>query len=63
MGSRGSGSLAHSDEAYQQLRGERSLAVVPGGGPLLEEHGVLEHAGAMAADWFESHLGAVEVVA
>ena len=60
VGSRDADNLARSDAAYQHLRGERSLAVVPGGGPLLEEHGVLEHAGQMAADWFEFHLAAVE---
>lgn len=58
-GSSDAENLALSDAAYQHLRGERSLAVVPGGGPLLEEHGVLEHAGEMAADWFEFHLAAV----
>lgn len=58
VGSRDAVNLAGNDAAYQHLRGERSLAVVPGGGPLLEESGVLEHAGEMAADWFEFHLAA-----
>lgn len=56
VGSRAKETLALTDAAYQHLRGERSQAVIPGGGPLLEEPGVLEHAGAMAADWFEFHL-------
>ncbi|MBL0418838.1 dienelactone hydrolase family protein [Ramlibacter sp. AW1] len=60
VGSRDSVNLARHDAAYQHLRGERSLAVVPGGGPLLEEPGVLQHAGEMAADWFEFHLAAAE---
>ncbi|MEJ7930003.1 dienelactone hydrolase family protein [Ramlibacter sp. AN1015] len=63
VGSRDTENLARNDSAYQHLRGERSLAVVPGGGPLLEEHGVLAHAGEMAAAWFEFHLSAVEAFA
>ena len=59
-GSRDAERVALNEAAYRQLRGERSLAVIPGGGPLLEEPGVLEHAGAMAADWFVSHLLALE---
>lgn len=55
--------LSQHDAAYQHLRGERSLAVVPGGGPLLEERGVLEHAGEMAADWFTAHLISTEALA
>lgn len=63
VGSRDAENLARNDSAYQHLRGERSLAVVPGGGPLLEESGILEHAGEMAADWFEFHLAAIEETA
>jgi putative phosphoribosyl transferase len=55
-GSRDSEQVSLNDAAYQHLRCERSLAVIPGGGPRLEETGVLEHAGEMAADWFEAHL-------
>ncbi len=62
-GSRDSQQVALNDAAYQHLRGERSLAVIPGGGPLLEEPGVLEHAGEMAADWFDAHLLHAEALA
>jgi putative phosphoribosyl transferase len=63
VGSQAASSLTQHDAAYQHLRSERSLAVVPGGGPLLEERGVLEHAGEMAADWFTAHLIAAEETA
>ncbi len=59
-GSRDTERVAVNEAAYRQLRGERSLAVIPGGGSLLEEPGVLEHAGQMAADWFVSHLLTLE---
>ncbi|TFZ04883.1 dienelactone hydrolase family protein [Ramlibacter rhizophilus] len=62
-GSRSGDTLARSDAAYQHLRGERSQAVIPGGGPLLEEAGVLDHAGEMAAAWFEFHLTPLETAA
>lgn len=63
VGSQAAERLQQHDAAYQHLRGERSLAVVPGGGPLLEERGVLEHAGEMAADWFTAHLISTEALA
>ncbi|HSW18200.1 MAG TPA: alpha/beta hydrolase [Ramlibacter sp.] len=56
VGSLDSNSSGLNEGAYQHLRGERSVAVVPGGGALLEEPGVLAHAALMAADWFTSHL-------
>jgi putative phosphoribosyl transferase len=62
-GSMDSGQVSLNDAAYQHLRCERSLAVVPGGGPRLEEPGLLEHAGEMAADWFEAHLLHAEALA
>jgi putative phosphoribosyl transferase len=62
-GSRDPERVALNDAAYQHLRGERSLSIIPGGGPLLEEPGVLDHAGEMAADWFVAHLVHVNAVA
>jgi putative phosphoribosyl transferase len=58
VGSRDANTSALNEAAYQHLRGERSLAVIPGGGALLEEPGVLAHAALMAADWFKAHLEA-----
>jgi len=48
------------ERAYQQLRCERSLAVVPGAGHLFEEPGALEQVAQMAASWFHTHMAAVE---
>lgn len=59
-GSRDPESVAHNDAAYQHLRGERSLAVVPGGGALLDDPRALGHAAEMAADWFAAHVEALE---
>ncbi|MFD0667438.1 dienelactone hydrolase family protein [Ramlibacter sp. MAHUQ-53] len=58
-GSRDAEAVASHDAAYQHLRCERSLAVVPGGGALLDQPGVLAHAAEMAADWFAAHLPAL----
>jgi len=49
-----------NERAYQQLRCERSLAVVPGAGHLFEEPGALEQVAEMAASWFHAHMVAVE---
>jgi len=62
-GSRDAERVALNDAAYQHLQCERSLAVIPGGGPLLDEPGVLDHAGEMATDWFVTHLLHAEAVA
>lgn len=48
--------LAACDAAYQHLRGERSLAVVPGGGPQLEPPPALQHAAEKAAAWYTAHF-------
>jgi putative phosphoribosyl transferase len=45
------------EQAYQHLRGERSLAVAPGAGPLFEDTGgVDDHAADMAVSWFTTHM-------
>jgi putative phosphoribosyl transferase len=45
-----------NEEAYEQLRGEKALRIVPGASHLFEEPGTLEIVGAMAAEWFADHL-------
>ncbi|HEV2068989.1 MAG TPA: phosphoribosyltransferase family protein [Acidimicrobiales bacterium] len=44
-------------DAYERLRGERRLEVVPGAGHLFEEPGALEEVTRLAGDWFSEHLG------
>lgn len=55
--------LSACDAAYQHLRGERSLAVVPGGGPRLEHPAALQHAAEMAAAWYVAHTVPAEEMA
>lgn len=59
-GARDPEALGHNDNAYQLLRCERSEAVVPGAGPGLDEPGVLAHAAAMAAAWYDAHFVVLE---
>lgn len=42
--------------AYERLRGERRLEVVPGAGHLFEEPGALEEVTRLAGDWLSDHL-------
>ena len=42
--------------AYEQLRTEKELAVIPGATHLFEEPGALEAVANKAADWFTKHL-------
>ncbi|MGZ5095378.1 MAG: dienelactone hydrolase family protein [Burkholderiales bacterium] len=43
--------------AYEQLRCEKDLMIVPGASHLFEEPGTLETVATLAADWFTRHLG------
>jgi pimeloyl-ACP methyl ester carboxylesterase len=45
-----------NEEAHEQLRGEKELAVVPGATHLFEEPGALEEVARLAAAWFKRHL-------
>lgn len=47
-----------NEEAFAQLRGERSLQIVRGASHLFEEPGTLEAASNLARDWFVVHLRA-----
>lgn len=44
-------------EAYDALRAEKELVVVPGASHLFEEPGMLEEVARLAAGWFRRHLG------
>jgi putative phosphoribosyl transferase len=48
--------LTLNDQAFQHLRCEKQLAVVPGATHLFEEPGTLEQAADWAASWFKRHL-------
>lgn len=43
--------------AYERLRCEKRLAIVPGASHLFEEPGALEEVARLAREWFEGHLG------
>jgi putative phosphoribosyl transferase len=44
-------------EAFDRLRTEKRLEIVPGASHLFEEPGTLETAATLAGSWFSSHLG------
>jgi alpha-beta hydrolase superfamily lysophospholipase len=44
-------------QAYERLRTEKKLEVVPGATHLFEEPGTLERVAELAIDWFTQHLG------
>ena len=47
--------IVHHD-AFEHLRSEKHIAIVPGASHLFEEPGTLETAAALAAEWFRRHL-------
>jgi len=48
--------LQLNEEAHEQLRCEKELAVVPRATHLFEEPGALEEVARLAAAWFKQHL-------
>ena len=44
-------------EAYERLKVEKHLAIVPGATHLFEEPGTLQEVARLAAGWFKRHLG------
>lgn len=48
--------LQLNEQAFEQLRCEKELAVVPGATHLFAEPGALEKVAALAAEWFQRHL-------
>jgi putative phosphoribosyl transferase len=49
--------IAMNREAYDQMRCERRMEIVPGATHLFEEPGTLEKVAELATDWFQRHLG------
>jgi dienelactone hydrolase len=43
-------------QAYEQLKAEKQLVIVPGATHLFEEPGTLEEVARLAANWFKGHL-------
>lgn len=58
VGSRDEDVLGLNREAYDRLRVERRLEIVPGATHLFEEAGALETVTRLAGDWFARHLPA-----
>jgi dienelactone hydrolase len=48
--------ISLNEQAYEQLRCERALRIVPGATHLFEEPGRLELVAQMASEWFAEHL-------
>ena len=48
--------IGMNKEAYDELRCERHMEIVPGASHLFEEPGTLEHVARLAADWFTRFL-------
>jgi len=49
--------ISLNEAAYERLRCEKELRIVPGATHLFEEPGTLEIVAKMAAQWFADHLG------
>jgi dienelactone hydrolase len=45
-----------NQQAYERIKGEKELKIIPGATHLFEEPGALEQAARAAADWFKAHL-------
>jgi dienelactone hydrolase len=56
VGSRDDGVIELNRQAFELLRCEKKLEIVPGATHLFEEPGTLEQAAAHAARWFASHF-------
>jgi pimeloyl-ACP methyl ester carboxylesterase len=49
--------IALNREAYDQMRCERQMEIIPGATHLFEEPGTLEQVADLARDWFQRYLG------
>ena len=57
VGERDEAVIQLNKEAYQRLRCMRKMSIVPSATHLFEEPGTLEKVAALAAGWFQHHLG------
>jgi dienelactone hydrolase len=58
VGSRDIPVIPLNKDAFDALRCEKKLEIVPGASHLFEEPGTLEEVSRLASEWFTSHLGA-----
>jgi pimeloyl-ACP methyl ester carboxylesterase len=56
VGERDDEVLRLNEKAYEQLKCEKSLAIVPHATHLFEEPGAIEEVARLAANWFRKHL-------
>ena len=56
VGGNDDGVVELNEQAFEHLRCEKQLAIVPGATHLFEERGTLEQVAELAAAWFSSHL-------
>jgi putative phosphoribosyl transferase len=49
--------IALNERAFERLKGEKDLEIVPGAGHVFEEPGTLEIVARLAGDWFKRYLG------
>lgn len=61
VGGRDSGVIVLNSQAYDELRCERRMEIVPGATHLFEETGTLETVTRLAIDWFHKHLDVTSV--
>jgi len=52
--------LELNQEAYEQIKAEKDLKVIPGATHLFEEPGALEEVSRLAANWFKKHISSRE---
>lgn len=57
------GVIELNEQAFEHLRCEKELTIVPGATHLFEERGALEQVAALAAAWFGAHLSQSKPVA
>lgn len=56
VGGNDNGVVGLNEQAFEHLRCEKNLAIVPGATHLFEERGTLEQVAELAVAWFSSHL-------
>lgn len=59
VGGADTGVVELNQAAFQRLRGEKRIAIVPGATHLFDEPGTLEEVARLASSWFATHLGGV----
>ena len=50
--------IALNERAFERIKGEKDLEIIPGAGHVFEEPGTLEIVARLARDWFKRYFGA-----